>query len=71
MGRKTPREWKLRRRKVPGAESPGEPDPFHRKRCRERNPRRGTAVSRERAARSGPVWTLEGSEDHGRTTAEI
>jgi hypothetical protein len=57
MGSKTPREWKLRRRKVPGEENPGEPDPFHRKRCRERNPRRGTVgrVSGRRSpVRYGP-----------------
>lgn len=69
MGRKTPREWKLRRRKVPGEESPGKPDPFHRKRCRERNPRRGTVGSRERAGkaafRSDPGGERRPREDGG------
>jgi hypothetical protein len=71
MGRKTPRELELRRRKVPGEASPGEPDPFPRMRCRERNPRRGTVGRVSGRQGNGPVRTLEGSEGHGRTAAEI
>lgn len=53
MGSKPPRESELRRRKVPGEESPGQPNPFHRKRCRERNPRRGTAGNPQGSGKAG------------------